>query len=97
MNLQKIVAVFSLFRAITPMIVEFVQVVEGMIPGDGKGKEKLALVRAWLEAAFAGIESAGVTFGELWPRIEAMIASLIATYNALGVFRKGNAVPAANG
>ncbi len=68
--------------AILQLLPELIKAIEGLIPGDGKGEQKLALLRQW-------IESANAELGPLWPQIAAAAGLLVKVFNLLGVFKKG--------
>jgi hypothetical protein len=53
-----------------------------------RAQQKLAIVRAALEAAFGTFKDLEVRFEEVWPTLAAMIASVVAVFNSRGVFKK---------
>ena len=58
-----------------------VRAVEELMPGSGKGAEKLAAIRAMLDGVVSDIETR-------WPQIEKIIGAIVGLYNALAVFKK---------
>lgn len=64
-----------------PAIIEAIKAIETAIPEGGKGKEKLAAMRAILVGADQSLE-------ELWPIIEKTIGVLVGLFNAVGTFKK---------
>jgi hypothetical protein len=64
-----------------PFLIEAIKALEEAIPGQGKGEQKLAAVRALLEIVYPPAE-------EIMPTIERVIGILVSTFNATGVFRK---------
>ncbi len=72
-----------------PVIIGTIKSLEEAIPGTGKGEQKLAMIRAALEAAHEAAEDATDSFESIWPGIAATVAKIVATFNALGGFRKG--------
>ncbi len=91
---QKFLEILSAVKAMFPLIVQFVRDVENAFPPGGFGAQKLALVRAWLESAFDKANDFGLTFDDLWPKIAAVVSSLVTAYNAIGVFRRAAEQPA---
>lgn len=57
--------------------------------GSGKGAEKLAYVKNMLQAAYDSLDSGYAMFETVWPSIQRLITVTVATYNALGKFKKG--------
>ena len=88
---------FAILRAmidLLPFVIELIKVAEEAIPdkddgGKSTGEQKLAFVRAQLEAGYKQATDTTLKFEELWPAVSAQIAALVAAYNAVGVFRKG--------
>ena len=64
-----------------PVLFEIIKAVESALPEGGKGKEKLQLVRSFIEALFGDV-------AEMWPNIEKIITNIVAFLNATGVFKK---------
>lgn len=86
--MPQLLLLFSLVVKLFPILIEAVKAVEAEFPDGGQGAAKAALVRTWLEAAFAALGAVGVTFAQVWPALEATIAQVVALYNSLGKFRK---------
>lgn len=59
-----------------PMLIELIKSVEAAIPGQGKGEQKLAMIRQILEVTDDAV-------GQLWPTLEKVIAILVKTFNAV--------------
>lgn len=70
------------YIALIPQIIEAVKTVEKLLPEGGRGKEKLAAVRAIVEGAYGDIAAA-------WPNIEVVIGLFVKFANASGLFKKG--------
>lgn len=66
---------------IIPILFEIIKAVEKALPEGGKGKEKLSLVREMIESVFGDLS-------ELWPKLEKIIATIVAFLNNTGVFKK---------
>lgn len=64
-----------------PAIIVAIKAIEEAIPGQGKGEEKLAAIRAIMEAANGQISL-------YWPLIEKAIGVLVQLFNRTGVFAK---------
>ena len=64
-----------------PALITAMKAIEEVIPGQGKGEDKLAAIRAILEATNAQI-------GALWPTVQTVIGILVALFNKTGVFTK---------
>jgi len=64
-----------------PAIITAIKAIEEAIPGSGKGEEKLAAIRAIMEAANGQI-------GILWPLIQTTIGVLVGLFNKTGSFQK---------
>ena len=64
-----------------PALIMAMRAIEEAIPGQGKGEDKLAAIRAILEATNAQI-------GALWPTIQTAIGILVALFNKTGAFTK---------
>lgn len=64
-----------------PALITAMKAIEDAIPGQGKGEDKLAAIRAILEATNAQI-------GALWPTIQTVIGILVAYFNKTGAFTK---------
>lgn len=59
-----------------PMLIDLIKSVEAAIPGQGKGEQKLAMIRQILEVTDDAV-------GQLWPTLEKVIAILVKTFNAV--------------
>ena len=64
-----------------PALITAMKAIEEAIPGQGKGEDKLAAIRAILEATNAQI-------GALWPTVQTVIGILVALFNKTGAFTK---------
>ena len=64
-----------------PALITAMKAIEEAIPGQGKGEDKLAAIRAILEATNAQI-------GALWPTIQTVIGILVSLFNKTGTFVK---------
>ena len=64
-----------------PAIIVAIKAIEEAIPGSGKGEEKLAAIRAIMEAANGQISL-------YWPLIQTAIGVLVGLFNRTGAFAK---------
>ena len=64
-----------------PAIIVAIKAIEDAIPGQGKGEEKLAAIRAIMEAANGQISI-------YWPLIQTTIGVLVGLFNRTGTFIK---------
>lgn len=64
-----------------PAIIVAIKAIEEAIPGQGQGEQKLAAIRAIMEAANGQISL-------YWPLIEKAIGVLVSLFNRTGVFAK---------
>ena len=66
---------------IIPVLFEIIKAIEAALPEGGKGKEKLQLVRAFVENIFGDV-------AEVWPNLEKIITTIVTFLNTTGVFKK---------
>jgi len=80
--------------AMIPIMIQTIKAVEEAIPGEGKGEQKLAMVRGLLESVYS-VGGASVTaFAVIWPALETAIEKSVKIFNAVGAFKKlGAAAP----
>lgn len=64
-----------------PVIIAAIKAIEDAIPGNGKGEQKLAMLRQILELTDS-------TITNLWPTIESVVKVLVNTFNDTGTFKK---------
>jgi hypothetical protein len=84
-------AYFELLRLILgllPLIIDTIKAVEAAIPESGKGSEKLQLIRAVLENAWATANNVTATFEAIWPMLNGTITAIVTTFNKTGIFKK---------
>lgn len=72
-----------------PVAIGLVKTLEAELPLPGKGAEKLATIRQFLEGTFTAAGAVGTTFDQIWPALQTLIANYVAMMNAAGVFRHG--------
>ena len=71
--MEKLLIIFKLL----PAIISAMKAIEEAIPGQSKGEQKLAAVRAILEAVYDKTN-------ELWPDIAKVIGVLVPVFNTVG-------------
>lgn len=91
--MNKVILVIKIVAALWASVIALIKQAEEMLPEQGQGAQKLAIVRAALEAAFGTFKDLEVKFEEVWPTLAAMIASVVAVFNSRGVFKKGPDAP----
>lgn len=64
-----------------PAIIVAIKAIEEAIPGSGQGEQKLAAIRAIMEAANGNLAA-------YWPLIQTTIGVLVGIFNKTGVFQK---------
>lgn len=77
-------ATIRLLIQLAPIVAEAVDAVEALVPQGGKGAEKLAMVRSWIETAYGDAQ----LIAQLWPAIQTTIDRVVSVRNALGQFAR---------
>jgi len=75
------IAIIAAILQLIPALIAAVKAIEEAIPGQGKGEQKLAAIRAIVEQ----VSDEAI---KLWPTLEKVIGILVTTFNATGVFKK---------
>jgi len=83
---MKFLNIFMLIVRGLPALIEAIKTLEGLIPGQGKGEQKLAMLRSLLESAHEVAEDTEEPFAAVWPSWERLIARLVALFNKTGEF-----------
>lgn len=86
--MKSFLAIVQLIATIFPIIVDTVKKVEEAFPQPGQGPAKLDMVKAMLSTAYNVMSEAEVSFEQLWPSIQNVVAVVVAMLNATGVFQK---------
>jgi hypothetical protein len=84
----KYLEIISFVLALAPKIIEIVSSVEKMFPEGGAGAQKLELVKGMLQAAFDTLGNAKISFEEMWPTVQKIVASVVSFANSVGLFKK---------
>jgi hypothetical protein len=82
------IATLKLLLSIGPDLMKFMKSIEDMLPDSGKGAEKLAILRGYLEGAWAGLGNALPAFEEFWPKLNTVITAVVSVFNSVGLFKK---------
>jgi hypothetical protein len=67
--------------SLLPAIIEAIKAIEDAIPGQGRGEQKLIVIRGIIAASY---EQAAA----IMPIVERVIGVLVGVFNDVGVFRK---------
>lgn len=86
--MTKFITILKLLVELLPTIVSIIKQIEALIPQSGQGATKLAMARELIEGAYKQATDISVSFDEIWPTIQGVISSIVATYNNLGLFKK---------
>lgn len=82
------IAILKLLISLGPEIIKFVQRLEELFPDGGIGEQKLEILRAYLQSIWDGLGTIIPAFEDVWPKIQAAVAVLVALFNKLGIFKK---------
>lgn len=82
------IQIIKIIIQLLPLILEAIKALESMLPEGGLGKLKLEIIKSAVEAAYNVSNEYSVKFDALWPALEKVIGSIVATMNATGVFKK---------
>ena len=85
---MKYLTIIKAVIGMIPFIIEAIKIAEEALPGEGKGEQKLIMVRGFLEGAYAQADDATVQFEALWPALVTAIGGVVAAFNAANVFDK---------
>ena len=77
----------KLILSIFPALINAIKTIEASIPVDGKGAEKLELLKGVMQTTFENSTKAVSTFEQVWPMLQSVIVSIVNAFNATGVFK----------
>ncbi len=86
--MNQLIAIVRAVAVLAPLVRDLVKAAEDTLPAGTSGKEKLALVRSWLELAMRAQTDIAASFTAVWPLLESTITLVVAAFNASGVFKK---------
>ncbi len=81
-----ILTVIKLLLSIAPDIIALIKKLEELWPSAGYGKDKLAIIKEYIQKAWDLAEGVLPEFEKVWPKIEAIISGIIAILNGAGLF-----------
>lgn len=84
---MKLLSIIRTIVALLPALIEAIKAAEAAIPGNGKGEQKLVLVRGMLQAAYEAATDVENTFEEVWPALNKTINTVVASLKAAGLFK----------
>ena len=84
---MKLLSIIRTIVALLPMLIEAIKAAEAAIPGNGKGEQKLVLVRGMLQAAYETATDVENTFEEVWPALNKTISTVVTSLKAAGLFK----------
>lgn len=84
---MKLLSIIRTIVALLPALIEAIKAAEAAIPGNGKGEQKLVLVRGMLQAAYEAATDVDNTFEEVWPVVNKTINTVVASLKAAGLFK----------
>ena len=67
------IAIAKLLLTLGPAIIQFMMELEKLFPENGKGQEKLTLIRGYIQGLWGTLGTAVPSFEEMWPKIETVI------------------------
>lgn len=85
---MKFIVILQAVLELLPAILKAIAALEEAMPDSGKGKEKLAIIKATVETVYEKGSNAIGTFTDVWPVLESVIGKVVNIYNAIGVFKK---------
>lgn len=80
--------VIKLLLSIAPDIIALLKKLEELWPSAGYGKDKLAIVKEYIQKAWDLGEGVLPDFEKVWPKVEAIISGIVAILNSAGLFAK---------
>lgn len=86
--LSKLRAIIA-WLELVPIIIGAIRAIEVAIPESGQGAAKIAALRLAIEAGYDSVQDVLGAFGDVWPRIEALVKALVTRFNESGLFSKG--------
>lgn len=73
---------------LVPIIIGAIRAIEDVMPESGLGSAKLTAIRLAIEAGYESVQDVLGAFGDVWPRIEALVKSLVEKFNEIGLFKR---------
>jgi hypothetical protein len=85
---MKFLQLVRIVISLMPVLIDAIKAAEEAIPGNGKGEQKLAMIRGIIEAAYSAATDAETTFDQVWPAIQKAVTSIVTALNSAGIFKK---------
>jgi hypothetical protein len=82
------IEILKLILQLFPLIIEAIKAVEAAIPSNGKGQEKLELIKGIVQTSYESSNKLVGSFEQLWPALSGVIKSIVTAFNATGIFKK---------
>lgn len=82
------VAIIQAVAQMLPVLISLIRQVEDTFPQSGIGAQKLDMVMQMMQAAMEAAGQAQDAFNQIKPVVVKTIASIVAIFNATGVFKK---------
>lgn len=86
--MKNFIAILQLLATLYPILMQTIKSLEEAMPEPGQGPAKLEILKGTLEAAYLKMEKAQLKFEEVWPSIQMLVTTIVAVFNATGVFKK---------
>lgn len=86
--MKQTLEILRIVATLIPALIAGVKAIEDALPEKGQGAEKLGILRAIAEQAYASGEALTVTFEQVWPTINTAVSAFVALFNKTSVFRK---------
>lgn len=84
------IEVFKLILSLFPLIINAVKTLEAFVPAQGKGAEKLEMLKTMLTTSYEASDKAYGTFEQVWPVIQSTVTGIVNMFNSTGLFKKAN-------
>lgn len=85
---MKFILILQAVLELLPAVLKAIAALEEALPDSGKGKFKLDIIKATVEAVYEKGTNVVGNFADIWPVLENVIGKVVGIYNALGVFKK---------
>jgi len=88
MNISREIQKAQVWLQLFPIIIGLIRSIELILPEEGKGSAKIEMLRIGLTNAYEGLGNILGSFDDIWPKVAAMVTSLITVFNKTGIFKK---------
>lgn len=80
-------AIWKTVAAVVPVLDSLITTVENAFPAGTPGSDKLAAVKALLDAGWSKLQGVETTLEAAWPVLSGLIGALVGIYNTIGLFK----------